>query len=705
MSESVPMIVVKHTAKQIETLGYQAGDRVHLRAFLPEKGKDAGRKDVFVYPDIPTELLGQWQQEGRGIYLVVNPGGDTDADISECRAVFYEHDDLDKDISRELWQTLGLPEPTMQVDTGGKSIHTYWVLDESIAPAEWRKLQSDLLIYSDGDRKLKNPSRVMRLAGCIHSGTGGRSLITGGCGKRYRYDLLREIVPAAVEQPTASTKKGVTWADFNRDWRFPIQDAVPLEVCISPNNRKLIESGESQNSRNDSGFKLASDLLATSAYLMQAGQRFSGDPYELFIEYCQRCPSGGGWNGSEWELVWKSAQSKSRNPALSPEQIEGCVKGWAWQNCPDRSLDKEAEKIGRSIPPANIIQFPASSPEATEEDKLRQAIAHYNFILDTGNRFQQIPMRRALAREWGLSVGEIDELSRELSRGRSGEPESMADLTSDLFSEIEARSSGALDPGIQTGFYDLDFMTQGFQRSDLVILAARPSIGKTSLALNFARNVAAQGQPVVIFSLEMSKSQLAYRLLSSESGIPSGRLRSGRIADAEWVELGNAITTLAHLPIYIDDTPAVSVSEVQKKVRRLAVEQGQLGMVLLDYLQLMDGSTDDRVAALDKATRDLKSVARDFNVPTIALSQLSRSVESRTNKRPIMSDLRDSGGIEQNADLVMMLYREAYYNPETSEQGVAELNLVKHRNGPVGTIKFLFEPDFARFRNLARRSA
>jgi replicative DNA helicase len=280
-----------------------------------------------------------------------------------------------------------------------------------------------------------------------------------------------------------------------------------------------------------------------------------------------------------------------------------------------------------------------------------------------------------------------------------------SDILTTTFSDIESRSLGLVLPGISCGFYDLDAMTQGLQRSDLIIAAGRPSMGKTSFVLNIARNIAAfHHLPIAVFSLEMSKEQLVYRLLSSEAQIESGRLRAGRISQSEWEPLGNAISVLSQIPLFIDDTPNISVNEMRSKARRLQAEQGgALGLILVDYLQLMEGSgSDNRVQELSKVTRALKGLARELQVPIIALSQLSRGVESRTNKRPMMSDLRESGSIEQDADLVMMLYREEYYNPDTPDRGIAEVIITKHRNGPIGTVKLLFEPQFTRFRNMAQ---
>jgi replicative DNA helicase len=279
-----------------------------------------------------------------------------------------------------------------------------------------------------------------------------------------------------------------------------------------------------------------------------------------------------------------------------------------------------------------------------------------------------------------------------------------AEILTTTFNEIEARSLGKEELGVKTLFYDLDEMTQGFQRSDLIIVAGRPSMGKTSMVLNIARNVAqSQDLPVCVFSLEMSKEQLTYRLLSLEIGIESGRLKTGRLSPEQWPALGEGINTLSQIPVFIDDKPNLSVLEMRSLCRRLMAEQKKkLGLIVIDYLQLMEGTTpDNRVQELSRITRGLKGMARELNVPVIALSQLSRGVESRTSKRPMLSDLRESGSIEQDADLVLMIYRDEYYNPETEDKGIAEIIVTKHRNGPIGTVKLLFEPQFTRFRNLA----
>jgi replicative DNA helicase len=261
--------------------------------------------------------------------------------------------------------------------------------------------------------------------------------------------------------------------------------------------------------------------------------------------------------------------------------------------------------------------------------------------------------------------------------------------------------------GIPTGFKDLDDMLAGLQRSDLFVLAARPSMGKTALSLNLAHNVAVQAkEPVLVFSLEMSKDQLVDRLLSMESGVDAWALRTGNLTDADFEKIAQAMGTLSEAPIYIDDTPGITVGDLRTKARREA-HQRPLGLIIVDYLQLMSGggryNDGNRVQEISEISRGLKGVARELNVPLIALSQLSRSVESRPDKIPQLSDLRESGAIEQDADVVAFIYREEYYNPETERKHITDILVKKHRNGPTGGVELFFENDKQRYRSLSKR--
>lgn len=287
------------------------------------------------------------------------------------------------------------------------------------------------------------------------------------------------------------------------------------------------------------------------------------------------------------------------------------------------------------------------------------------------------------------------------TRTSSDGPSWSGDILAKVFKQITISSGEESGPGIPTGFGDLDHQTQGLQRTDLVILAARPAMGKTAVALNIARNVAQTGHPVVIFSLEMSQEQLMSRLIAIETGIETSRQRNGRLRREEWALLAQGASNLARIPIAINDRSNTSVGEMKAQCKKISAELGQdLGMVIVDYLQLMEGKgSDNRVQEISRITRRLKGMAKELNTPVMALSQLSRGVEQRTNKRPMLSDLRESGSIEQDADMVFMLYRDEYYNPETPDRGITEFIVAKSRSGPIGTVRLLFESQFTRFRD------
>lgn len=277
----------------------------------------------------------------------------------------------------------------------------------------------------------------------------------------------------------------------------------------------------------------------------------------------------------------------------------------------------------------------------------------------------------------------------------------------DTFSKIEGlyESKGGLT-GLSTGFKDLDRLTTGLQPSDLILVAARPSMGKTAFTLNIASHVAIkENKPVAFFSLEMSKEQLMQRMLCAEGLIESQRLRVGDLDEQDWQKLIAAADKFSKAPLYIDDTPGISIMELRSKARRLQQEKG-LSLILIDYLQLMQGrsnkGSDNRQQEISEISRSLKSLARELNVPVIALSQLSRSVESRQIKKPMLSDLRESGSLEQDADIVMFLYREDYYNAETENKNITDVIIAKHRNGPVDSIQLFFHKQFTKFADLLR---
>ncbi len=299
----------------------------------------------------------------------------------------------------------------------------------------------------------------------------------------------------------------------------------------------------------------------------------------------------------------------------------------------------------------------------------------------------------------------IFNIGEEGSRMKQGF-QSMDTLVVDLLDRVSEMADNPNDiTGVPTGFYDLDRMTSGLQPGDLVVLAARPSMGKTAFAINIAEHVALnEGLPVAVFSMEMGASQLAVRIVGSIGRVDQGHLRTGKLTDDEWPRLTEAIERLRTVSLHIDETPGLTPSELRANSRRLARQCGKLGLIVVDYLQLMSGSSgsdgDNRATELGEISRGLKMLAKELQCPVIALSQLNRGVEQRTDKRPMMSDLRESGAIEQDADIIMFIYRDDYYNKDSKDPGVAEIIIGKQRNGPTGTCRLAFLKPLTRFESL-----
>ena len=281
------------------------------------------------------------------------------------------------------------------------------------------------------------------------------------------------------------------------------------------------------------------------------------------------------------------------------------------------------------------------------------------------------------------------------------------DVLVDTFTELEQLYNQKQHvTGVPTGFIDLDYKTAGLHNSDLVLIAARPAMGKSAFALNLATNAAVKANvPVVLFSLEMSKEQMVNRILCSEAMVDSNKVRTGKIDDEDWIKLANTMGELSEAPIYIDDTPGISINEIRAKCRKLKLEKN-IGLVVIDYLQLVQGSSKraqgSREQEISEISRSLKILAKEINVPVIALSQLSRAPEQRPDHRPMLSDLRESGAIEQDADIVMFLYRDDYYNEDSEDKGLAEVILAKHRAGSTGTVKLVWLGNYTKFANMER---
>lgn len=337
-----------------------------------------------------------------------------------------------------------------------------------------------------------------------------------------------------------------------------------------------------------------------------------------------------------------------------------------------------------------------------------------NIVKEKSTLRQLIKVTESITNECYLDKEKVENILEDaekrmfdiLQKRNSGEFVSIKDIVFKSLESIEAaaRNKGSVT-GIPTGFYDLDYKTAGLQPSDLILVAARPSMGKTAFVLNIAEHVVLKANiTTAIFSLEMSKDQLVKRILSMHSKVNSQAMRTGDLSDEDWLKLVESARAIGNSNLIIDDTSSISVSELRSKCRKFKLEHN-LGLVIIDYLQLMTGSkkTESRQQEISEISRSLKGLARELNVPVIALSQLSRAVEQRPDKRPMLSDLRESGAIEQDADIVMFLYRDDYYNHDSEEAGISEVIIGKQRNGPTGTVKLAWLSQYTKFANLERQ--
>jgi len=370
---------------------------------------------------------------------------------------------------------------------------------------------------------------------------------------------------------------------------------------------------------------------------------------------------------------------------------------------------KELEEVGGA---AYLIELAKNTPSAAnvktyasivrQRSILRQLIGVAHDIAENAHH----PKGREINELLDEAERKVFEIANQDSRGAG--PQTISHILTSTVERIEALcNSDQSITGLATGYYDFDEMTSGLQRSDLIIVAGRPSMGKTTFAMNIVEHVAMvnKTKPVLVFSMEMPSESLAMRLLSSLGRVEQTKIRNGKLDEDDWSRFGSGVAQLSETKILIDDTPALSPTEVRARARRIMREHGELGLIAIDYLQLMSaktGSHENRTNEISEISRSLKALAKELNVPVIALSQLNRELEKRPNKRPVMSDLRESGAIEQDADLIVFVYRDEVYNEDSPDKGTAEIIIGKQRNGPIGMVKLRFEGRYSRFDNLAQ---
>jgi replicative DNA helicase len=367
----------------------------------------------------------------------------------------------------------------------------------------------------------------------------------------------------------------------------------------------------------------------------------------------------------------------------------------------------ELEAAGGRVRIHELAALVPASANAGHYARIVREMATLRGLIRAGGAIAQLGWERP--GETTDLVDRAEQVVFDLSQSRvSSEFSHIEELLKDSFERITALyEAGADVTGTPSGFRDLDRLTSGFQPGNLIIVAARPSMGKSGLGLCMAANLAVRAEvPTALFTLEMSKAEVTQRLMCSEAKVESQRLRTGKLGADDWPRLTAACDRLAKAPIYVDDQGSITMMEIRSKARRLKSREPSLGLIIVDYLQLMTSGSnvESRVQEVSQISRSLKILARDLDVPILAMSQLSRAVEQRHDKRPILSDLRESGSIEQDADLVMFIYRDEYYNDESDQQGIAEVHLAKHRNGPTDTVKLSFLKRYAKFADLAPAS-
>lgn len=438
----------------LETLGYKQDDAVFVRYIHPVT------KESIKAQKLDFAQANNHQAQGRDVYFVVNGGGDSDEQVTECRAIFYEHDHLDKELQLYLWEQLGLPQPTIQIDTGGKSIHSYWVLNEPIPPEPWKQLQSDLLEFSDGDRTIKNPSRILRLAGSCYMkgdnpGTTAAEIITNS-GVRYTYEELRAIIPPKT-QLTFETRQVAT---------IDSGDNIPLYQCLTKDDRALIDGGVGEGSRNSSGAKLARNLLGTSARLNYLGHRYDGDPRQLFDDYCNRCSPA--LDAKEADSIWRSAEKDNPTATLTDDALENCVK--AWQR-------NQVKATGKSFGSKNLQRTTQSTTHAKNkssdpDERLRLDLLA---LLKETDPIKKIRLRAEICSYYRLSKSEVDEMLRHLKK-RTSTQETKVYTLDQLFA-LESEGLQWLIPEL-------------LPKGETIILAGSPKAGKTLLAIDAAFAIA-----------------------------------------------------------------------------------------------------------------------------------------------------------------------------------------------------------------------
>lgn len=518
----------------------------------------------------------------------------------------------------------------------------------------------------------------LRWTGC-QSVVLGEHPITGGYRWKYHPSDL-----AIAEAPLWMIEKMLIDTAAPRDAKAPLAGlAVPLVECLSVNAKRALDGNFSEG-RNDTAAKLlAPELLGTEEFLRAIGQPFEGSAEQIFFDWCDRVGLTQDKPKGQPDAIWRHAQKSRYTPSLSPEKIEGCIRAWERRQTPKRNTQKAFDATGTPIP--------ENEGEMTDAERLRNAVGYFHREEDP---FVRALLERSIQKDFSVYGRRLESLVSAISRPQADGFQDIDELSVEAFALLEKQ--GDRD-GIGTGFLALDQILGPIEPGELCILAARPSMGKSCLAINVLINVAKNHGHCAFFSIEMSKKLVFDRMISPIARIPLSVLKTIH-RRPEFIEKAvQAISMLNDLPVSIADPGLITLAEMRSHLVDLKQRKGDLKLVVIDYLQLLEGDGENRNVEITKLSRGLKILAKELDCAILCLSQLSRSVEQRGDKVPMMSDLRESGAIEQDADKVLFIYREEYYKADCDSRGRADIIIAKNRNGATGKARVGFAPEFQLF--------
>jgi replicative DNA helicase len=505
---------------------------------------------------------------------------------------------------------------------------------------------------------------------------------------------LLSLVPSPGAAPQPALQRLPRWRDYDSNFRLPVDSVIPLDVAIAPSTRKRL-AGDYETGRNDAGIAIAADLIGTASHLQTLGQRFSGDPEQIFFDWCRSVGLDQDEPKGQPKGIWKSAQKGSKGAALSPEMIEGCIKTWSW-----KQLKASFPGVVSPAPEPRRLEV-APLPEESESTaaNLRAAVEE---LCAEEDEFQRAILEVRIGTKFKVRGSRLAELCSVVQAPKAKEAERVSQLLPGYYEKITDYAENHTR-GYLTNLTRVDEILGGLSTQTTVLVAARPGMGKTTLAQHFVTQFAEKYQQgVAIFSLEMDKDSLLDKFVSAKTKIPYSKFRSRTLSEAEQNQIQDPLTEIHGWPLVLDDSSGLTIEKLKRKAFKIAKDFKADGISLkclvVDHVGLIKGpKSESRALEVSAISKALLEIAKELDCVVIILSQLNRGVESRNDKHPLLSDLKDSGSLEEDATQVLLIYRDDYYNPYSPDRGIAEINIAKNRHGPTGMGKALFDGEHSAF--------